>query len=141
MCMNQQQILALAYGSLMALIFAGTYVLGDDSWMAYLLFIPGFLVLKAMGASDGSEDLAEGHGRSSDNAPETLLPSVKRLTRIVLALIVLSIPAALLMRAFDLNDPIMALVLIPVLLLGSLVDREYFGWSDPSDHAERSPTA
>ena len=57
MCMRQHQILALAYGSLMALIFRGV--------------------------------------------------------RIGAAFAALTIPAALLMRAFDLSDPIMSLVLIP----------------------------
>ena len=136
MCM-QQRILALAYGSLMALIFAGSYMLGNDSWMAHLFLLPGFLILKAMGAprgdSDGSKIRAEARGRPSDRASGSCLRDVKRVARIVLALIVLSVPAALLADALELNDLTIWLVLFPVLFLASLVDREFFGWTDPDD--------
>jgi len=50
MCMSKNEFMCLAYASLMGLALAGTYVLGDDSWMAYLLFVPAFLLLKAMDA-------------------------------------------------------------------------------------------
>lgn len=130
MCMRQHQLLALAYGSLMALILAGTYVL-DDSWMAYLLLVPAFLVFKAMGPSE----------RSLHPKRAVRLPNVRRGVRIGLALAALTIPVALLMRALGVSDPIMSLVLIPVLLLASLVDREYFGWSAPGDRRRSSPTA
>ena len=53
MCMKRNEIIWLAYAALMALALAGTYVLGDDSWMAYLLCIPAFLVLKAMATPQG----------------------------------------------------------------------------------------
>lgn len=136
MCM-QQQILALAYGSLMALIFAGTYVLGDDSWMAYLLLVPGFLILKAMGAPHGESDeskvRAEGRRGSSDRAWGRRLRDLKRVGRVGLALVILSIPAALLAEALELNDLTIWLVLLPVLFLVSLVDREFFGWADSDD--------
>lgn len=136
MCM-QQQILALAYGSLMALTFAGTYVLGKDSWMAYLLLIPGFLILKAMRApydeSGNSKVRAEGSRGSSDRASGRRLRDVKRVARIGFALVMLSIPAALLAEALELNDSTIWLVLLPVLFLVSLVDREFFGWADSDD--------
>lgn len=145
MCMKQHQVLALAYGSLMALIFAGTYVLEDDSWMAYLLLLPGFLIFKAMDAPAAGSDRSRGSRKASEDSTHSKgamrMRGLGRGFRIGLALGALTIPAALLMRAFDLNDPIMYLVLIPILLLSSLVDREYFGWSVPSDRAEHRPTA
>jgi hypothetical protein len=48
MYMEQNQFIWLAFVSLMALALAGTYVLGDNSWMAYLLVIPALLILRAM---------------------------------------------------------------------------------------------
>ena len=139
MCMVRHQLLALAYATLMILIFAGTYVLGEDSWMAYLLLVPGFLILKSMNtpqAESGplaartkilSESLMGGSG--------TRTQGVRRLARIGLAFLLLSVPAAMLIDALRLNDLTMWLVLMPVLFLVSLVDREYFGWTDPSERA------
>jgi hypothetical protein len=51
MRMEQNQLIWLAFASLMAMALAGTYVLGDNSWMAYLLVVPALLILGAMGAS------------------------------------------------------------------------------------------
>jgi len=48
---NQNQFIWLAFASLMAIALAGTYVLGDNSWMAYLLVVPALLILRAMAAS------------------------------------------------------------------------------------------
>jgi hypothetical protein len=50
MCMEQNQFIWLAFASLMAIALAGTYVLGDNSWMAYLLVVPALLILRAMAA-------------------------------------------------------------------------------------------
>ena len=50
MYMEQNQLIWLAFASLMALALVGTYVLGDNSWMAYLLVVPALLILKAMAA-------------------------------------------------------------------------------------------
>jgi hypothetical protein len=50
MCMAQSQFIWLAFATLMALALAGTYVLGDNSWMAYLLVVPALLILRAMAA-------------------------------------------------------------------------------------------
>jgi hypothetical protein len=130
--MNGQRILALAYGSLMALIFAGTYVLGDDSWMAYLLFVPGFLILKAMAISDRSSEAIES-AELSDPVSETRLPHAVRAVRVVVAFLVLGVPTALLVEALELDDWAIGVLLVPILLLGSLVDREFFGWTDSDD--------
>lgn len=130
--MNQQQILVLAYGSLMALIFAGTYVLGDDSWMVYLLFIPSFLILKSMSVS---------HDDTLERSSADRKASVRRVARIGLALVVVSIPAGLLVEALALNEPAKWLVVIAALFLVSLVDREYFGWTDPAESGGRRSTA
>lgn len=48
MCMEQNQFIWLAFAALMAIALAGTYVLGDNSWMAYLLIVPALLILRAM---------------------------------------------------------------------------------------------
>jgi hypothetical protein len=50
MCMEQSQFIWLAFATLMALALTGTYVLGDNSWMAYLLVVPALLILRAMAA-------------------------------------------------------------------------------------------
>jgi hypothetical protein len=50
MCMEQNRLIWLAFASLMAIALAGTYVLGDNSWMAYLLLVPALLILRAMAA-------------------------------------------------------------------------------------------
>ena len=50
MYMEQNQLIWLAFASLMAIALAGTYVLGDNSWMAYLLLVPALLILRAMAA-------------------------------------------------------------------------------------------
>jgi hypothetical protein len=50
MCMEQNQFIWLAFASLMAIALAGTYVLGANSWMAYLLVVPALLILRAMAA-------------------------------------------------------------------------------------------
>jgi len=55
MCMEQSQFIWLAFASLMALALVGTYVLGDNSWMAYLLVVPALLILRAMGASRATQ--------------------------------------------------------------------------------------
>jgi hypothetical protein len=138
--MKQHQILALAYGSLMALIFAGTYVL-EDYWMAYLLLLPSFLIFRAMGASPPGSGRSSGSRRAAGGSPRRPWPQrtrgLRRVVRIGLTFAALTVSAALLLRAFGLADPVMSLVLIPLLLLGSLVDREYFGWSDPSEGSDR----
>jgi hypothetical protein len=54
MCMEQNQLIWLAFASLMALALAGTYVLGDNSWMANLLIVPALLILRAMAAPRGT---------------------------------------------------------------------------------------
>jgi len=46
--MEQNQFIWLAFAALMAIALAGTYVLGDNSWMAYLLIVPALLILRAM---------------------------------------------------------------------------------------------
>jgi hypothetical protein len=51
MYMEQNQLIWLAFASLMAIALAGTYVLGDNSWMAYLLLVPALLILRAMAVS------------------------------------------------------------------------------------------
>jgi len=137
MCMQREQVLALAYGSLMALIFAGTYVLGDDSWLAYLLFVPGFLILKAMAMSEGSSDVIGRDDKLSDPSSETRLHNAMRAVRVVVAFLVLGVPAALLIEALELEDWVMGFVLVPILLLVSLVDREFFGWKDPDGRSAR----
>jgi hypothetical protein len=48
--MEQNQLIWLAFASLMAIALAGTYALGDNSWMAYLLVVPALLILRAMAA-------------------------------------------------------------------------------------------
>jgi hypothetical protein len=48
MYMEQNQLIWLAFAALMAIALAGTYVLGDNSWMAYLLLVPALLILRAM---------------------------------------------------------------------------------------------
>lgn len=48
MCMEQDQLIWIAFATLMALALAGTYVLGENSWMAYLLVVPALLILRAM---------------------------------------------------------------------------------------------
>ncbi|HYI81205.1 MAG TPA: hypothetical protein VEW67_10130 [Thermoleophilaceae bacterium] len=53
--MEQSQFIWLAFASLMALALVGTYVLGDNSWMAYLLVVPALLILRAMGASRATQ--------------------------------------------------------------------------------------
>ena len=63
MCMKQHEIIIAAYGCLMALTFAGTYVLGDRSWMAYLLLVPAFMILKAIDAPRADTSGAEGRRR------------------------------------------------------------------------------
>ncbi len=55
MCMEQNQFIWLAFASLMAIALAGTYVLGDNSWMAYLLVVPALLILRAMAAPRATE--------------------------------------------------------------------------------------
>lgn len=140
MCMRRQRILALAYGSLMALIFAGTYVLGEDSWMAYLLFVPGFLILKAMAISDRPSDAVES-AELSDPVSETHLSRAIRAVRIVVAFLILGVPTALLVEALELDDWVIGLLLVPILLLVSLVDREFFGWTDPDDSGVRRSVA
>jgi hypothetical protein len=52
MCMKQDRFIWLAFVVLMAMALAGTYVLGDNSGLAYLLLVPAFLILGAMGAAD-----------------------------------------------------------------------------------------
>jgi hypothetical protein len=54
MYMEQNQFIWLAFASLMAIALAGTYVLGDSSWMAYLLVVPALLILRAMAAPRGT---------------------------------------------------------------------------------------
>lgn len=54
MCMGQNQLIWLAFASLMALALAGTYVLGDNSWMANLLIVPALLILRGMAAPRGT---------------------------------------------------------------------------------------
>lgn len=54
MCMEQAQLIWLAFASLMAIALTGTYVLGDNSWMAYLLLVPALLILRAMAAPRGT---------------------------------------------------------------------------------------
>jgi hypothetical protein len=55
MYMEQDQFIWLAFASLMAIALAGTYVLGDNSWMAYVLVVPALLILRAMAASRGTQ--------------------------------------------------------------------------------------
>ncbi len=55
MYMEHNQFIWLAFASLMAIALAGTYVLGDNSWMAYLLVVPALLILRAMAASRGTQ--------------------------------------------------------------------------------------
>ncbi len=139
MSMVQSQVLALAYGSLMALAYVGLYVLGEDSWMAYLLFVPGLLILKAMNtpqAGSAGDDV----GRTSFLA-ELAAVGARRLTRIGLALVAVCILAGVLIEAIGLNDLTMALVFIPALLLVSLVDRDFFGWTDGDDRSSSASTS
>lgn len=115
MCM-ESKFLMLAYWSLSALILVGTSTLGENSWMASLLIVPSLLILRAMGAFHGP-----------------WRPSRKgavRLLRIGAALVLASIPAAFIYQALGSTELAMCLVFIPTLLLVSLVDREYFGWTD-----------
>jgi hypothetical protein len=48
MYMEQSQFIWLAFATLMAIALAGTYVLGENSWMAYVLIVPALLILRAM---------------------------------------------------------------------------------------------
>jgi hypothetical protein len=54
MYMEHNQFIWLAFASLMAIALTGTYVLGDSSWMAYLLVIPALLILRAMAVPQGT---------------------------------------------------------------------------------------
>lgn len=116
MCMLNSPLM-LAYWCLSALILVGTSTLGEDSWMASLLVIPSLLILRAMGAL---------RGRPSRRG-------AVRLLRIGAALVVASVPAAFLYQALGSTELAMWIVFVPTLLLVSLVDREYFGWTDPDD--------
>ncbi len=49
-----------------------------------------------------------------------------------MALVALSVPAALLIDVLGLNDLTMWVVAAPTLILVTLFDREYFGWTDPT---------
>lgn len=113
----------LAYWSLSALILVGTSTLGERSWMASLLVVPSLLILRAMGALHGS-------WRPSRKG-------VVRLLRIGAVLVLAMIPAACLYRVLGSTEIAMWVVFVPMMLLASLVDREYFGWADPDDR----PTA
>jgi hypothetical protein len=133
MCRMDTRFFYLSFASLMALAFAGTYVLGENSWMSYLLFIPALLLFL------GLRGLAVGEQRDA-KAGAPLKPSshdvrVGRTVRIGLALVGLSIPAAVLITFLGLEDLTMWIVAIPTMVLVSLVDREYFGWADSDDRS------
>ena len=125
----------------MALVFAGTYVLDDDSWMAFLLLVPGFLILKSMGMPRADPHESEVRSGARGETQPRVTRRIGRVTRVGAVFVALSLPAAALIEALDLNDLTMWLVLVPVLLIGSLADREYFGWTDPADDVKRPSTS
>jgi hypothetical protein len=116
----------LAFASLLALAFAGSYVLGSESWMAYLLIVPALLILRGL---KGMAVLAPSTGAHSPTSHRRL-PSL----RVGAALVALSIPAALLINVLGLNDLTMWVVAAPTMILVTLFDREYFGWTDPTGY-------
>lgn len=124
----------LAFASLLAFALVGSYVLGADSWMAYLLVLPAILILRGLkevsvhGAAPMGEDAHRSDGR---------FPSL----RVGVALVVLSVPAALVIEVLGLTGVAMWIVALPTMVLVTLFDREYFGWADPRADANPSQTA
>lgn len=126
MYMVETRSFYLAFASLLALAFAGSYVLGSNSWMAYLLIVPAVLILRGLKAVS-----ALAAGSTSEAHPPTShrrLPSLK----VGVALVALSAPAALLIDVLGLNDLTMWVVAAPTMILVTLFDREYFGWTNPT---------
>lgn len=127
MYMSSNRLLMLAYWSLSALILVGTSTMGEHSWMASLLVVPSLLILGAMGAW---------RGRWRPSRRGSL-----RFLRIGAAFGLASIPAAFLYRSLGSTEFAMWVVFVPTMLFASLVDREYFGWTDQSDRSPPVPTS
>ena len=127
MYMVETRSFYLAFASLLALAFAGSYVLGANSWMAYLLIVPAVLILRGL---KGLSVLAAARTSEGVRPPTShrRLPSF----RVGVALVALSVPAALLIEVLGLNDLTMWIVAAPTMILATLFDREYFGWTDPT---------
>jgi hypothetical protein len=117
----------LSFISLMALAFVGTLTLGEHAWVSCLILVPASLIL--IGLSRVSEQ----------QRPNSI--GLYRALRIALALVGLSILAALLIDALELDGRTTWIVVVPMIVLVSLVDREYFGWTDSHGDAGRSHTA
>lgn len=127
MCMSFQLILLLAYTAFMTVLFAGTYLLGDLSWIATLLAILSNLLLwTRLGPA-----LRPWRWRPTRRG-------VVRCLRIGAALVALVVPAAWLCKALGAGEPVRILATIAVVLLVSLVDREYFGWMAGDDGPARA---
>jgi hypothetical protein len=128
MCIMDTRLFHVAFGSLMALVLAGTYVLGDDAWMSYLLFVPALLIFLGLRAVTTEEE-SVGQGRAAGRG--TL--DRGRAVRLGLALVGVSVLVAVSVEALGLGDLTMWIVAVPAMVLVTLFDREYFGWTDPDD--------
>jgi hypothetical protein len=134
--MSNTRFFYLAFASLLALAFAGSHVLGSESWMAYLLIVPAVLIvrgLKEISVHTAASTSEDAHRPS----PGGRLPSL----RVGVALVVLSVPVALLIEVLGLTGLTMWIVALPTMILVTLFDREYFGWTDPSDEGNPSQAA
>jgi hypothetical protein len=70
MCrMNRNESITLALLSLAAIMFAGSYFLGDKSWFLWLLVVPGALIA-SIDRSDGPEPRPASRRRSRQSSIE-----------------------------------------------------------------------